>query len=248
MKRVTDGLVIRETPVGEADKFITMLTRDWGVMRAAARGARKANSRHAAATRLLTHVQLSMQEGKNSWYIDDARPLHVFFDLKNDLESLTLAQYFCELAGVIAPREEPAEEELRLLLNALHYLAAGQRPPLLLKAVVEGRLLSGAGYTPDLSACSHCGRQEGDLRFLPGEGRLICADHGADGMPLSPTALAAFRHLLSVPLERCFAFSLPAEDAKLLAAATEAFVTVQLGRGFSTLDFYKTLHNGKDYT
>ena len=240
-KLSTDGLIIRETPVGEADKFVTVLTREQGIIRAAARGSRKANSRHAAATQLLTHGQFSLQEGKNNWYIDDARPLHVFFGLKDDLEKLTLAQYFCELAGAIAPREEPAESALRLLLNALHYLAHDQRPAPLLKAIVEFRLLAEAGYMPDLSGCSRCGKEEGVFGFLPGEGRLVCPDCG--GEPMSPGVLAAMRHLQGGSLEACFGFSLPEAEQVMLAEVSEAFLKAQLGRSFATLDFYNTLHN-----
>lgn len=243
MRLTTDGLVIRENVVGEADKFVTLLTREEGILRAAARGSRRVNSHSAAATQLLTHVQLSLQQGKNNWYIDDARPLHVFFELHDDLEKLTLAQYFCELAGVLCPREEPAEEPLRLLLNALHFLAAGARPAALLKAAVECRLLVGAGYAPDLTACCRCGVAEGALRFLPAEGRLICSSCGQNGLALPPAVLAALRHLTTCPLERCFAFSLPPEQQDALAAVSEAFLLAQLGRGFSTLDFYHTLHS-----
>lgn len=239
-KLTTDGLIIRETPVGEADKFVTVLTREQGVLRAAARGSRKANSRSAAATQLLTHTQFSLQQGKNNWYIDDARPLHVFFGLKDDLEKLSLAQYFCELAGAVAPREEPAEDALRLLLNALHYLANGERSALLLKAIVEFRLLAEAGYMPDLTTCSRCGNAEGAFGFLPLEGRLICRDCG--GEVLSPAVLTAMRHLQGGSLQSCFAFSLPVAEQKQLAAVSEAFLTAQLGRSFATLDFYKTLH------
>ena len=246
MKIMTDGLIIREAPVGESDKFITVLTRTHGVLRAAARGSRKANSRHAAATQLLTHVQLSLQEGKNNWYVDDARPLHVFFALKDDLEKLTLAQYFCELAGAIAPREEPGEEALRLLLNALHYLASGTRGVPLLKAVVECRLLAGAGYMPDLAGCRTCKTTDGPLAFLPNEGQLVCAACGGYALPLTPAALAALRRVQSGRLEDCFAFTLSPADQANLAAVSEAFMKAQLGRSFTTLDFYNTLHIGKE--
>lgn len=243
MRLVTDALVIRENNVGEADKFVTLLTREQGVLRAAARGSRRVNSRSGAATQLLTHVQLSLQEGKSNWYIDDARPLHVFFELHDDLEKLTLAQYFCELANALCPREESAEEPLRLLLNALHFLAVGTKTPLFLKALVECRLLVGAGYAPDLSTCRHCGKADGDMRFLPNEGRLLCNDCGENGVALPPTVLATFRHLITCPLERCFAVSLSPEEQAVLATASEAFLLAQLGRGFSTLDFYHTLHS-----
>lgn len=242
MKIQTDGLIIRETPVGEADKFVTVLTRTHGVVRVAARGARKTNSRHAAATRLLTHGQFLMQEGKSGWYLDDARPLTVFFALKDDLEKLTLGQYFCELAGAIAPREEPAEEALRLLLNALHFLANGERAPYLLKAVTELRLLALAGYAPDLTTCCRCGRSEGANGFLPREGQLLCSACG-EGMSLSAGVLAALRHIQSGSLAAAFNLVLSPEDCAALATASEAFLKEQLGRSFATLDFYNTLHN-----
>ncbi len=242
MKIQTDGLIIRETPVGEADKFVTVLTRSHGVVRAAARGARKANSRHAAATQLLTHSQFLMQEGKSGWYLDDARPLTVFFSLKDDLEKLTLGQYFCELAGAVAPREEPAEEALRLLLNALHFLANGERAPYLLKAVTELRLLALAGYAPDLTACGRCGQRDSAFGFLPREGQLLCPDCG-EGMPLSPGVLDALRRIQSGSLAAALALALSPEDCAALATVSEAFLKEQLGRSFATLDFYNTLHS-----
>lgn len=244
MKIQTDGLIVRETPVGEADKFVTVLTRSHGIVRAAARGARKTNSRHLAATRLLTHGQFLLQEGKNSWYLDDARPLTVFFELREDLEKLTLGQYFCELAGAIAPREEPAEEALRLLLNALHFLSNGERAPYLLKAVTELRLLAGAGYAPDLTACSRCKNESASYGFLPLEGQLVCTACGEDAVPLSPAVLSALRRIQGAGLGQCFNITLSPEDCAALATVSEAFLKAQLGRSFSTLDFYNTLHNG----
>ncbi len=243
MKIQTDGLIIRETPVGEADKFVTILTRSHGIVRAAARGARKTNSRHLTATRLLTHGQFLLQEGKNNWYLDDAHPLTVFFSLRDDLEKLTLGQYFCELAGAIAPREEPAEEALRLLLNALHFLSNGERAPYLLKAVTELRLLAGAGYAPDLSVCCRCGKEGADYGFLPLEGRLVCTACDEGALSLSPAVLSALRRIQEQGLGQCFSIALSPADCASLATVSEAFMKAQLGRSFSTLDFYNTLHN-----
>jgi len=243
VKIQTDGLILRETPVGEADKFVTILTRSHGILRAAARGARKTNSRLLAATRLLTHGQFLLQEGKNNLYLDDARPLTVFFSLREDLEKLTLGQYFCELAGAVAPREEPAEEALRLLLNTLHFLSNGERAPYLLKAVTELRLLSGAGYAPDLSACCRCGEQNGNYGFLPLEGRLVCAACDTNALPLSAQVLTALRRIQAGGLEHCFNITLSPKDCAALATVSEAFMKAQLGRSFPTLDFYNTLHN-----
>ena len=245
MPLITDALILRENnQIGEADRFVTALTRERGLLRASAKGARKLKSRNAAATQLLSYSRLTLIEGRDKYIITEAEPLHVFFDLRSDIEKLSLAQYFCEIAGVLVPREEPAEEPLRLLLNALHFLGAGTRPAPLVKAVTELRLLMRAGYSPDRSSCRRCGGPAEEGAFLlPVRGTLRCCRCGGEpgAVPVSPAVLAALRHILRAPLEKCFQFSLPEAELRGLAETTETFLLAQLNRGFRTLEFYHTL-------
>ena len=261
MPLTTQALIIRENNnIGEADRFVTALTRDLGVVRASARGAQRMKSRNASATQLLSYSRLSLIKGREKYIIESAAPLRVFFELRSDIELTTLAQYFCELAGVLAPREEPAEDFLRLLLNALHFLGAepGKRlPALQVKAVVELRLMTRTGYMPDLSGCAGCGAGTGPtaqpipLYFQPQEGVLYCAEclrmrsnreiALSPALQAGPSLLAAMRHIAYSPLERCFFFSLGADSLRALSSVTEAFLLAQLNRGFNTLNFYHTL-------
>ncbi len=243
MKLTTDALIVRENNnIGESDRFVTALTRDCGLIRASVRGARSLKNRSGSATQLLCYSRLSLYKGREKYIVDDAEPINVFFEVREQLDKLALAQYFCELAGVLAPQEEPAEEALRLLLNSLHYLAEGSRPLPILKAVTELRLLCQAGYMPSVAACSGCGTQDG-VWFAPLQGVLLCDTcHGTVGaVPVSPTVLAALRHIVYAPFERCFAFSLPEAEAAALCDVVERFLLTQLGRGFNTLDFYHSL-------
>ncbi len=243
MKLITDALVIRENnTVGESDRFVTLLTRDKGLIRASVRGARQLKNRNSSATQLLCYSRFSLYKGRDTYMVDDAEPLQVFFEVRNQLEKLALAQYFCELAGVLAPSEESSEEELRLLLNALHYLSEGTRDSALIKAVVELRLLCRAGYMPALAGCAACEATD-QLLFSPLRGVLYCTDHveGGDAVALSAGALTAMRHVTISPFEKCFAFSLPQADLALLAQAAERFLLAQLNRGFNTLEFYHSL-------
>ena len=246
MRLTTDALLIRENNnIGEADRFVTALTRDRGLVRASARGARNMKSRSASATQLLSYSRLTLYQGREKYIIDEAEPLQVFFELRSDIEKLSLAQYFCELAGVLAPTEEPAEDYLRLLLAALHYLGSGRRDPRLVKAVVELRLLALAGYMPDLTGC-RCGEgAQPPFRLSLTAGTLTCARcHGAENggsVPLTAGALAAMRHILYGPAEKNFAFALQEEGLNVLADAAEGFLLAQLQRGFKTLDFYHSL-------
>lgn len=252
MPQTTDALIIREyNNIGEADRFVAALTRDLGLIRASARGARNIKSRNAAATQLLAYSRLSLVKGRDKYIIDSAAPLNVFFELRSDITRLAVAQYFCELAGVLSPREEPAEAYLRLMLNALHFLGREDQQPERIKAVLELRMLTLAGYMPDLTACAGCGQGTcaGGFSLLPNKGVLVCRDcqqAGPQGQPVKGTPLpegilAAMRHIVYAPFEKCFAFQLGEDSARQLAAVSERYLLAQLNRGFKTLDFYHTL-------
>lgn len=243
---LTDGLIIRTfNKVGEADRFITVLTRDRGVIRAAARGAQKFKSRSGSATQLLCFSRLRLIAGRDAYIVEDAKPLEVFFKLREDIVKTALAQYFCELAGALAPTEEPAEEHLRLLLNALHFLAEDKRPQTLLKAVVEWRLLTLAGYMPQVSGCEGCGKPDGDMLLSTVGGGLYCLACAPGGcLPLPKSAVEGLRRTVMGELSDCFQFSLPDPALHAFSEAAESFLKAQLQRSFRTLDFYHSLETG----
>ena len=101
MRIETDGLVIREQTVGESDRLVTLLTRSAGILRGFARQAKTIRSAKASGTSLLCYSQFSVFKGRERVIIDDARPKESFFGLREDISRLALAQYFCELAGVL---------------------------------------------------------------------------------------------------------------------------------------------------
>ena len=99
----TDGLVIMERTVGESDRLVTLLTREEGIIRAFSPLAKTLKSKQGSATQLLCYSRFSIYRGRDKYIINDAQPLEVFFDLRSDIETLSLAQYFCELVSVLAP-------------------------------------------------------------------------------------------------------------------------------------------------
>lgn len=241
MALTAKGLIVREFHIGEADRFVTVLTDTHGVIRASVRGARRVNSRSGASTRLLSYATLSLVKGREKYIVDTAVPERVFFATGGEVEQIALAQYFCELFAAISPQEEPAAPFLQLLLNALHLLEKGEDRDRI-KAVTELRLMTLAGYTPDLSDC-RCRAHQAPLTFDPMGGVLYCAACGRGGIPLSPTVLDAMRHIVSAEPSRVFSFRLPTDACLQLADISERFVACQLSRPFKTLEFYHSLSN-----
>ena len=114
-----------------------------------------------------------------------------------------------------------------------------------MKAVFELRSACISGYTPDLSGCYRCACEYPD-RFDVSEGRLECAacrSHESTGlrMPITSGVLDAMRYICFCDSRKLFSFSVSADTLEMLSYVTETYLTTQLERGFSALDFYKTL-------
>lgn len=243
MQIETEGLVITEKSVGESDRLVTVLTRQEGVLRAFAKQANKLKNSKLSATQLFSYSRFTVYKGREKYIIDDAQPIEVFFDLRRDMERLSLAQYFCELAGALAPQEAEAGDFLRLMLNAFHFLCKGSRANLMLKAVVEMRMLSLAGYMPNLVCCANCACYEADeMYFLPRSGVIYCGDcmqpTAEPAVKLSRGALTGLRHTIYADFEKLFSFSLSPRGLSELSHASEQYMLATLQRGFNTLDFY----------
>ena len=121
MQLSTDGLVIKEMNISENDKLITILTRKEGVIRAFVKGAKRIKNKNNVATQLLCYSRFSIYKGRDKYIVDEAQLKEIFFELRNDIEKLAIAQYFCELCMEAIPEEVDSEDFLRLILNALFF-------------------------------------------------------------------------------------------------------------------------------
>ena len=237
-----DGLVIREQKVVD-DRLITILTRQKGLVRAYARSARKMKN-PSPATQILSFSSFVLYHSREKYIINESETIELFFELRSDIEKLALAQYFCELSLCLCPEEDDAEHYLRTVLNALHFLAKGSRPPLLLKSIVELRLLALAGYLPDLTACSKCGEYESEQTlFLYDEGKIMCKNCSNDssGILLNKGAVTALRHIAYSEPDKLFSFTVSENSAAQLNTATENYTLCKTDRTFKSLDFYNSI-------
>ena len=234
MKFRTEGLIIKEQNIGEQDKLVHVLTNSNGVVKAFVRGAKNIKGGKAAATSLL------------SYSIGDARTLRVFSKLRGDVKKMCLAQYFCELALTICPREKNAEKYLSLVLNSLYLINEDKRPAELVKPCLEMRLAAMAGYLPDLIMCRTCGVYTAPLTyFFPQTGEIECercrGSNAGGAVPLTEAALTALRHTVYADDDKLFSFSLSDEGLELLNRASEAYLQYRFEKEFKTLNFYKAI-------
>ena len=240
----TSGLVIKEQAVGESDRLITVLTAEYGLIRAFVRRAKNVKSNLVSSTQLLSYSDFVFYKTKNSYTVDSAHAKNVFFGLREDIDALSISFYLAELFGELAPENAEASELLSLLLNSLYLMSEKKRDVKLVKAVAELRGLSDAGYMPNLVACQNCGEYETDMMYFnPSSGTLTCQNCGdpSSGLLMSLSAITAMRYIVFSEKQKIFNFSLEKAPMEELSEAVERFALAQTGRHFKTLDFYKSL-------
>ena len=118
----TEGIVLREVELGEADKLIDIMTREQGVLTARAKGVRRAKSPLKSACQLLTYSEFTLFEYRGKHTVQEAEPIEQFRPLRDDIELLALGSYFAQASAMISQADAPNPELLSLLLNALYAL------------------------------------------------------------------------------------------------------------------------------
>ena len=238
------AIVLRVTDYTDRDALLTVLTRNHGKLTVKARGLRRKNSPLIAPCQLLAYGEFTLFEYKGQYTINEAHSIELLQGLRRDLPKLSLGTYFAQVADVLSQEDLPNPELQSLLLNSLYALSKLGLPEPLVKAVFELRAACLAGYTPDLYGCHICGSQNPD-RFDLSAGQLECrgchVGSGGIRMPVTPGLLEAMRYICLCDPKRLFGFQVGEGTLEQLGQLSEAYLTTQLERGFSALDFYKSL-------
>jgi DNA repair protein RecO (recombination protein O) len=163
----TEAIVLRTYNLAEADKIVVCLTKEFGVIRAVAHGARRLKSRFGAALEPSTIVVLSYfeKEGRELVSLKQAEIIHSHFSLAQNAEIVSVIAYMSELVMEFSPPSEPNEKVFRMVKAVLEAL---ERLPLDSSAIMryfEVWILKLSGFYPDLRACAHCNQPLDGVSF-----------------------------------------------------------------------------------
>ncbi|MEH1811360.1 MAG: DNA repair protein RecO [Nostoc sp.] len=151
------GINLKTQALGESDKIVTILTREFGLIRAVAPGARKHNSSLGGRSGMFVVNELLIAKGRSLDKITQAQTLKTYPGLAKDLGKLAASQYLAEIVLCEALSEQPQEELYDLFNEHLHRLEAvsSANPSGVLAHLAHGvfHLLALAGLTPQVQIC-----------------------------------------------------------------------------------------------
>ena len=148
------GINLKGMPLGENDRLLTILTKEHGLIRAVAAGARKHRSAMAGRSGLFVVNDLQISVGRNMDRIKNAEVIQSFVGLGQTLAKLTAAQYLSELALMQALSSQPQEDLFLVLVEHLNRIQSGANQNVL-AYLVHGtyHLLAIAGFAPQVHNC-----------------------------------------------------------------------------------------------
>lgn len=210
----TEGIVLRERDLGEADRLVTLITPEYGKVRAVAKGARRITSKKAGHLEPFCRCSLMLSRGRELDNIGQVETLDAFPGLRDDLDRLGPAWYLAELTDRFT--EEGTEQRVLYddYLTALTALAHAAEPDLVCRWF-ESTLLTLNGLAPSWSTCAGCGapvQPDTAYAFNLGRGGLLCPDCAGEGLHdlvLDTDTVKVLRLLAREPLGRLVHLRVP---------------------------------------
>jgi DNA repair protein RecO (recombination protein O) len=170
------AVVLRQHKLGEADRIITLLTRQHGLVRAVAKGVRRTRSKFGSRLEPFAHIDVQLHPGRNLDIVTQVVSIDAFAtDIVSDYGRYTSACAILETAERLAGEEHaPVPDLHRLTVGALRAVADGSRPRELVLDAYLLRAMRIAGWAPALTECARCATPGPHRAFHVAAGGSVC--------------------------------------------------------------------------
>jgi len=242
----TKGVILKGVNAGEADKIVTVLTKNHGKITVYAKSSRRPRSKLIAGTQLFCYSDMVLFKGKDMYSINSCDVIEPFYTIRNDVVKLTYAAHMSDILIDTIQEEQPSGKALQLFLNSLYMLANTEKSPALISHIFELRLLKILGYAPRVSSCVHCGSEDiSNMEFDFMQCGLVCSDcarKGEGSLYIRPGTVRTLQHILYSNINDLFKFDVSEEVIHDLDRILRIYLRDRLEKDYNKTDFLKTLN------
>lgn len=157
----TEGIVLKETPLGENGKLLVFFTKEYGKISVAAKGVKKPGSSLVQLSQLFAYSRLELYKGNSSLYtLTGGTLIEPFFGLSEDFERISAAGKMSVVLLKVIQEDLPDEETLRLFLNSLYFISTGKRKPEFIKSIFMLKMMQYQGILPEVQEIEEMWRKK----------------------------------------------------------------------------------------
>jgi DNA repair protein RecO (recombination protein O) len=178
-----DAIVLRTHLLGEADRIVTLLTRNHGKVRAVAKGVRKTSSRYGSRLEPFMFVDIQWAVGKSLDIVQQVETLGAYGGpISEDYARFAAASSMAETCDRLT-EHDGASGQFSLLLAALKSLALNEHDPSLTLDSYLLRSLALAGWAVQLTHCAQTGEEGPHSAFVVALGGVVSDTVAPPGSP-----------------------------------------------------------------
>ena len=230
MVGVIKGLVISRRDIGEADRLVTLLTPDRGLIRAMAKGVRKIPSARGGHLEPLTRITATVSTSPSGFYIQQVQTDKYFHELRQDELGLQHNRRILLLLSRLFHIDDYQEGVYQLIEWAWETLpSVSDSKKQLVASTVMLSIIEKAGLLPDLTMCQYCLKRHPEeavvVDFAQGSWRCLSCHTSFQGTKnsLTPRLFKVFRFMVKSPY-RAHKVIVTDEEVKQLAQAVTSGV------------------------
>jgi DNA repair protein RecO (recombination protein O) len=239
----TGAVVIRTADFKDEDRMLTLLTKDFGLMSAKVKAAKKQTSKLFCSSSLFCCGEYEFYEKGGYYGVRGCSITHSFQKLSEDYDKYSAACFIADAAGKVAQEEYPAPKLFALVVNALFALETKAAGPDIAVCYFIQRLLYLEGLYPSIDECVICGRAD-VTHFSAEHGGALCPEcaktHG--GERIGGEVLNALGSMADVIPKDMGKLLLNAETAVRLKALLISYLEYALQKPLKTSRFVKYGH------
>lgn len=241
-----DAIVLRRMDYGEADRILTLLTREHGKLAAIAKGARKSKTRMGSSLDLFGRSRMMLAKGANLDVVAQVERRGDVRHISGDLERTAYSSLVAELVDKVLEDRHPVDDIFDLVVVTLVRMNAPERLPRADSAWFVMRMLDLLGYMPQLHSCASCGNAlpEAASWFSPLLGGVLCAacaDHNQSGSALSVNGLKVLRLMAADEADLFDRLRVTPNLLAEIEQALNAQLEYHLDRQLKSLDFIRSI-------
>jgi len=240
-----EAVVLRHADWGEADRLVTLYTREEGKLQAIAKGARKIRSRKAGHLEPFTRVALLLARGRDLWIITQAETVEPHLSIRENLDLIVYASVVVESLDRFTYEEGQNLQLYQLLIDTLARLER-MDDPFIVVSYYQVRLLDHLGFRPNLFTCVQCEAeiQPQNQYFSPIGGGVLCprcGSNAAGAIPVTLDALKYLRHYQRSGYKDARRAQIPLSTRREMENLLRTYFTFLLERALNSPDFLSRL-------
>lgn len=229
------GVVLKSWKINFEKKIIWILTEKYGVIKAF---VKEHDSKISfMATEILCFSNFVLFQSKNSFTVNYAEVKEPFINIRNNIENLALASYFCQIILVSIPQQlSDFSSAVKLVYISLSVLNSSFKNLLQIKAIFELKISAILGFEPKLEE-----NQNSNIFSIITGSFTEKPDYYS--IKLNAGVISAIRYILNSPLKKIFSFKLSEHNLKQLALVSEKYLAEKIELHLSTLDYFWKIYN-----